>query len=175
MHVAGFCCCRRVDSRLRGLVNRLVNKAHVTAIDLQPVDATPTSPNSSRPASPCQLSPFASAAELQCSGPARLGNRFPCLQALSFADAGHVTIDEAQLWEFLGEGVQQLGRVTHLDFKRCHHVGQGLLGKLAGSCPSLVSLRPSRWTDSAALAQLARFSQLQVGRRASRSGGRGRQ
>jgi hypothetical protein len=67
--------------------------------------------------------------------------------------------------------VQQLGRLTHLDFKRCHHVGQVLLGKLAGSCPSLVSLRPSRWTDSAALAQLARFSRLQVGRRAGQGGG----
>jgi hypothetical protein len=79
-------------------------------------------------------------------------------------DWGEVWITDDDLIRLLSASRPLLAGLWEVDVKRCHHVSSRLLTFLRTSCHNLKKLAPSRWTDHAALADIAQFEGLEVRR-----------
>jgi hypothetical protein len=127
-------CNRLASSRPRALVNQCVKGVCVSAQALRQAPAN-----------------------------ARLGEPFPAARSLKAFDWEDASISDDALISFLAGSEAWLARVSEVDLKRCLAVTSSLLVHLRTACPQLRKLAPSRWTDHAALAQIAQFPALEVG------------
>eukprot|EP00878_Enallax_costatus_P011728 GHUV01012244.1.p1 GENE.GHUV01012244.1~~GHUV01012244.1.p1 ORF type:complete len:282 (+),score=54.58 GHUV01012244.1:188-1033(+) len=91
----------------------------------------------------------------------RLGEPFPAARALKAYDEGDVAITDEVLIRFLSESHSWLHSLKEVNLKKCHYVTCHLLRFLRSSCPSLKKLSPSRWTNPAALREIAAFEKLE--------------
>eukprot|EP00775_Hariotina_reticulata_P004093 gene4093-4340_t len=76
-------------------------------------------------------------------------------------DWDDTSITDDNLIRLLSASRALLAGLWEVDVKRCHHVSSRLLTFLRTSCHSLKKLAPSRWTDHAALADIAQFEGLE--------------
>lgn len=77
-------------------------------------------------------------------------------------DGEDVAITDDMLVRFLADSDSWLQSLKEVNLKKCHYVTSRLLCFLRTSCPSLKKLAPSRWTNHAALREIAAFDKLEV-------------
>eukprot|EP00879_Flechtneria_rotunda_P008680 GHRR01009093.1.p1 GENE.GHRR01009093.1~~GHRR01009093.1.p1 ORF type:complete len:389 (+),score=107.10 GHRR01009093.1:221-1387(+) len=97
----------------------------------------------------------------QCPPGTRLGAPFPAARTLQASDSGESCITDGKLIKFLAQSGPWLESLLEVNLKRCLEVTPGLLVFLRAHCRSLKKLAPSKWTDDAALREIAAFHTLE--------------